>query len=89
MKIKEQRDKENLRDIHTLPLKRIDSVPSLQEKRAARLLFDLTTQTVQNILERNLIAIAISAPDGLDHILPAKKESQDGSPTDAAIEIRD
>jgi hypothetical protein len=50
-------------------LKRIASLPGLQEKRTARVLFDLLAQTLHNILEQNLIATAISTPNRFDFII--------------------
>jgi hypothetical protein len=35
-----------------LPLKRIAALPGLQEKRTARILFDLLAQTIDNILSK-------------------------------------
>jgi len=55
-----------------LLVKRIASLPGLQEKRTARIFFYFLAQTIDHILEQYLIAVAISAPNRFDEFLQTK-----------------
>ena len=57
-------------------MKRITSGASLQIKRAAWILFDLFAQTIDDILEQHLIAVAIPTPNRLDDLFHAEHKAR-------------
>jgi hypothetical protein len=61
-----------MQSFRNLSLKRIASLPGLQEKWMAWIFFDLLAQTIDHVLEQDLIAIAISTPDRCDDFLQAE-----------------
>ena len=59
-----------------LPLKRVAAWTGLQEMRTARILFDLLAQPIHNILEQDLVTIAISTPNRFDDFVQAKDKAR-------------